>query len=182
MEKILFLLERLHHLHLRRRLLPVGLGLEDHVINRVLALLGDEGDLAGDAGLDHQLVRDDVVLGDVAGAEPSDFSRLFTRLSAQPAGPAAVLAPSRDGGTSALLRRPAQCMPACFGPQSAARHREAAAAAGVPIWIEECESLALDLDQVEDVERFVQTNYSGLRTRALLDQLGWSPLDEGEPR
>ena len=123
-----------------------------------------------------------VVLGDVAGAEPSDFSRLFTRLSAQPAGPAAVLAPSRDGGTSALLRRPAQCMPACFGPQSAARHREAAAAAGVPIWIEECESLALDLDQVEDVERFVQTNYSGLRTRALLDQLGWSPLDEGEPR
>ncbi len=123
-----------------------------------------------------------VVLGDVAGAESGDFSRLFARLAEQPAGPAAVLAPSRDGGTSALLRRPAQCLPACFGPHSAVRHQEAAAAAQIPLWVEECKSLSLDLDQAEDVERFVQTDHSGLRTRALLDQLGWSPIDDGEPR
>lgn len=123
-----------------------------------------------------------VVLGDVAGAEAADISRLYRALDALPPGPAAVLAPSRDGGTSALLRRPHDALPARFGRQSATRHREAAEAAGVALREIELASLAVDLDHAEDVERFIEQGSGGLRTRALLDQLGWSPLDEGDPR
>ncbi len=123
-----------------------------------------------------------VVLGDVAGAGPEDFSRMFEALDTLPPGPAAVLAPSSDGGTSALLRRPHDALPARFGRQSAARHREAAEAAGVCLREIEPRSLAIDLDEANDVERFVNGGDGGLRTRALLDQLGWSPIAHGEPR
>ena len=123
-----------------------------------------------------------VVLGDVAGAESADFSHLFQRLAQQPQGPAAILAPSRDGGTSALLRRPARAFPACFGQQSARRHQQAASDAGVPLEVIELASLAIDLDEAHDVEQFVEAGRAGLRTRSLLDQLGWSPINEGDPR
>lgn len=121
-----------------------------------------------------------VVLGDVAGALPADLSRLFTALSGMPDGPAAVMAPSRDGGTSALLRRPFDVLPARFGRDSAARHREAAAELGVPIRVLDLPSLSIDLDHRDDVEQFLEGHTGGLRTRALLDQLGWSPLALGD--
>jgi 2-phospho-L-lactate guanylyltransferase len=117
-----------------------------------------------------------VVLGDVAGVLPAELSLLFAALSEMPMGAAAVLAPSRDGGTSALLRRPCDALPARFGPDSTTRHREAAAEFGVPLRILELPSLSIDLDHRDDVERFLERHTGGLRTRALLAQLGWSPL------
>ncbi len=121
-----------------------------------------------------------VVLGDVAGALPAELSQMFSALAELPAGAGAVLAPSRDGGTSALLRRPGNALPSCFGPDSAARHRAAARSLGVPLRVLELPSLAIDLDHREDVEGFLERNSGGLRTRALLDQLGWSPLQLGD--
>ena len=117
------------------------------------------------------------VLGDVAGARPGDLQALFDALDAlrdeggQPA--AAVLAPSRDGGTSALLRAPHGAIPSRFGPQSAARHREAALAAGVPLRELKLASLAVDLDRAEDVEHFLASARGGARTRSVLRELGW---------
>ena len=124
-----------------------------------------------------------VVLGDVPGAQPGEVEQLFDLLDTLGPGPAAVLAPSRDGGTSALLRRPHGALPSCFGPQSAARHQEAARTAGVPLRALSLPSLALDLDRAEDLRSFLAANAGGARTRALLEELGWSAeLGDGFPQ
>ncbi len=112
-----------------------------------------------------------VVLGDVAGALPEDIDRLFDALSDQ-GGRGAVLAPSSDGGTSALLRAPHDAIPSCFGRDSAKRHREAAAVRGVRYRELPLPSLSLDLDLPEDVEQFLQTKTGGTATRAALRALG----------
>src|SRR5690606_10919888 len=51
-----------------------------------------------------------VVLGDVAGARAEELARLLAALAAGPA-PRAALAPSSDGGTTALARRPPDAFP-----------------------------------------------------------------------
>lgn len=141
------------------------------------ALLGD------DPGLDASLARAArelapaaaggllVVLGDVAGARAEDLARLLDALAAGPA-PRAALAPSVDGGTAALARRPPDAFPSRFGPDSARRHREAAAAAGVPLIELALPSLALDLDDEADLRAFLAGPGDGPRTRALLAALG----------
>jgi len=118
-----------------------------------------------------------VVLGDVPSARPREVQKLFKILETMGEGPAAVLAPSRDGGTSALLRRPHRALPACFGPQSAARHREAAESADIPLREVSLPSLAIDLDRAEDLRGFLGETKTegGARTRQLLEALGWSP-------
>jgi len=106
-----------------------------------------------------------VVLGDVAAAAPADVAQL---LAAAPARGAA-LAPSRDGGTSALLRRPPDAIPARFGRDSAKRHREAAAAAGVAFVELALSSLAIDVDLSEDARAILAQPTLGAHTRALLE-------------
>lgn len=121
--------------------------------------------------------RDDllIVLGDVAGALPDDFSKLL-EAAADSASPGVWLAPSSDGGTSALLQSPATAIACCFGRNSAKRHREAADAAGIPFVEIELASLSIDLDQPEDLEAFLKTRGGGRRTRALLEEaLGGTP-------
>jgi 2-phospho-L-lactate guanylyltransferase len=108
-----------------------------------------------------------VVLGDVAGIERADVEAL---LAAAPA-TGVALAPSSDGGTAALLRRPAGVIAAAFGPDSAKRHRERAEAAGVDFEEVPLRSLALDLDEPEDLDAFLSREGGGRRTRALLRSL-----------
>jgi len=121
------------------------------------------------------LIADDepllVVLGDVAGALPTDLEALFETLREQRGG--VVLAASNDGGTSALLRAPHDVIPPAFGPDSAKRHREAAALRGIPVTELALPSLAIDLDVPDDVERFLHTEAGGANTRAALRALGW---------
>ncbi len=114
-----------------------------------------------------------VVLGDIPGAEAEEVQTLFETLAEMEAGPAAVLAASADGGTSALLRRPHRAFPSLFGPRSALRQREAAAAASVPMRELQLPSLAIDLDCRADLEFFLASSEAGHRTRALLEELGW---------
>lgn len=113
-----------------------------------------------------------VVLGDVAGALPEDFRRLvgYAR-NARGAANGVWLSPSADGGTSALLLRPANAIAFRFGPESARRHREAALEAGVAYQEVDLPSLAIDLDQPEDLSAFLATSGGGTRTRALLEPL-----------
>lgn len=112
-----------------------------------------------------------VVLGDVAGARPEELRSLVDAAGAPDAPARGVwLAPSSDGGTSALLVRPAGAIPFCFGPDSARRHREAAAAAGVAHHALALASLAIDLDAPEDLATFLATGGGGARTRALLER------------
>ncbi|MBW2714594.1 MAG: hypothetical protein JRD03_00875, partial [Deltaproteobacteria bacterium] len=108
-----------------------------------------------------------VVLGDVAGVQAEDVEAL---LDAGASGGVA-LAPSSDGGTSALLRGPRDIIPAAFGPNSARTHRELAARAGVSYQELALSSLAIDIDEREDLEKFASSASAGERTRALLREL-----------
>ena len=113
-----------------------------------------------------------VVLGDVAGALPEDFRKLVEHARKARAETRGVwLSPSVDGGTSALLLRPARAIGFHFGPDSARRHREAALAVGVAYLEVALPSLAIDLDQPEDLSAFLATSGGGARTRALLEPL-----------
>lgn len=164
-------------------------------VDRVVVVTPDEGvGAAARAAGAEALVRDDpglnpaldagaralevgdepvlVVLGDVAGALASDIDVLSEALEA----PGVALAPSSDGGTSALLRSPYDVIPSCFGADSAKRHREAAARRGVAYREIPLPSLALDLDVPEDVEHFLRTQGGGEQTRAALKRLGWGDL------
>lgn len=57
-----------------------------------------------------------------------------------------VVAPTRDGGTGALYRRPAAVIRTAYGPGSARAHLDAAAAGGVRALRLEVAGLALDVD------------------------------------
>jgi 2-phospho-L-lactate guanylyltransferase len=157
---------------------------EDPEAARVAETQGAEALLLSDAGLNPSLTAGAerlagrgldallVVLGDVAGATPADLGALLA--AGRPLqSPWAVLAPSADGGTTALLRSPADAFPNAFGPDSAARHREAAQRAGVTLRELSLPSLRVDLDGAEDVDAFLASGTGGKRTRALLERLGW---------
>jgi len=157
----------------------------DPDVGEAARALGAEARVADDPGLNAALdaTRDAVadpagawlvVLGDVAGAAGADLARLFTALD-ELGGGGAVLAPARDGGTAALLRRPPAAIPSCFGADSAKAHREAAERAGVAFRELPLPSLAIDLDRADDVRALLASGAAAPRTRALLARLGTLP-------
>jgi len=113
-----------------------------------------------------------VMLGDVAGARPEEIAQLIAALD----GDGVALAPSRDGGSSALLRVPHDAVAAGFGPESAKVHRERALSAGVRF--EECAlpSLAIDVDRREDLEHLIASDAPAKHTRA-----AWREITERMP-
>jgi 2-phospho-L-lactate guanylyltransferase len=113
-----------------------------------------------------------VVLGDVAGARAEDLEAMFQALS-ELGGRGVVLAPSRDGGSSALLRAPWDTIPSSFGPESGDRHRRAAERAEIGYRELPLSSLAIDLDDPRDVELFLAAEGGGHHTRKLLREIGW---------
>jgi 2-phospho-L-lactate/phosphoenolpyruvate guanylyltransferase len=62
-----------------------------------------------------------------------------------------VVAPTADGGTGGLLRRPASAIATAYGPGSAARHADLAAAAGLSCATVETVGFRRDVDTVEDL-------------------------------
>ena len=109
-----------------------------------------------------------VVLGDVAAATSRELAQLIGALS----GPGVALAPSADGGSSALLRTPFDAIPARFGPDSAKRHRDEAQRAALPYRELSLPGLALDIDVAEDLVRAAASPSLGPRTRTLLAEFG----------
>ncbi len=114
-----------------------------------------------------------VMLGDVAGADPGEVEALIGALEAL-GGRGVVLAASRDGGTSALLRAPHDAIPSAFGADSAKAHRALVEARGVRFRELRLPSLAIDLDRSEDLADFLRTSRGGTHTRALLRDVGWN--------
>jgi 2-phospho-L-lactate guanylyltransferase len=64
--------------------------------------------------------------------------------------PGVVLAPSRDGGTGALLLRPANAIPFAFGPDSFRYHCALAERQGLHCQVYESPTLAFDVDTPAD--------------------------------
>jgi len=108
-----------------------------------------------------------VMLGDVAGARSDEIAQLLDALE----GPGVALAPSGDGGTSALLRLPRDIIPAGFGRESAKVHRERSAAAGVHYCEVPLPSLAIDVDRREDLTALLAGPAPAPHTRALWNEL-----------
>jgi 2-phospho-L-lactate guanylyltransferase len=160
----------------------IAVATPDAEVGEAARALGAEARVADDPGLNEALDATAaalaepegallVVLGDVAGAAGADLARLFDALAAQ-GGRGAVLAPARDGGTAALLRRPPGVLPSRFGADSAKAHREAAERAGIAYTELPLPSLAIDLDREADLRALLASASSAPRTRALLARLG----------
>ncbi len=64
--------------------------------------------------------------------------------------PQIIIAPSRDGGTNALMLQPAQAIPFAFGCDSFQRHQRLAVETGIPVRVVESDSLLFDIDLPED--------------------------------
>jgi 2-phospho-L-lactate guanylyltransferase len=84
-----------------------------------------------------------VVAADLPLASGRDLDAMH---AAAPLGDCVVVAPTRDGGTGALLRRPPDVVVPAYGPRSARAHLAAARAAGVPAVRLDLPRLALDID------------------------------------
>ncbi|MCS7172580.1 MAG: 2-phospho-L-lactate guanylyltransferase [Armatimonadetes bacterium] len=95
-----------------------------------------------------------IVAADLPLLRPEELARMV-RLGK--AWNAAVLAPSRDGGTNALLLPPASAWTPRFGPHSAARHRSQLVAAGAVV--REIRTLGLmhDVDRPHDLTEAVRS-------------------------
>ncbi len=123
--------------------------------------------------LEQRLPRVLLVPGDVPALDPAELDALLDRPAT---GRSVVIVPDRHGtGTNALLLTPPDVIEPAFGPDSRARHEQAAADAGVPCTVEEVETLALDVDTVDDlaVLRTALANRRGgaAHTRGMLSRL-----------
>lgn len=135
-----------------------GLGLEvrpdagaaglDAAIAAAVAEIGEEEPVA-------------VVMPDLPCLTICDISALL-----RPTEPV-VVAPTGDGGTGALLRRPAGVIPTAYGPGSADRHLRLADRAGVGATLIRAPGLSRDVDTVADL-RSLEGDAVGPATGALL--------------
>jgi 2-phospho-L-lactate guanylyltransferase len=85
--------------------------------------------------------------------------------------PGALLVPSQEGtGTNAILRTPPDLFPSRFGPNSLALHKQEAWRAGVECVIVNNERIALDIDEPQDLKRFLESD-NHTRTFCLLEEM-----------
>lgn len=131
----------------------------DRAAARLAAAAGARVLVEPEPGLDAALAAADAVTSEAQGtlvvaadlplATGADLDRVFA--AAADGGPVVVVAPTRDGGTGALLRRPPGVIVTAYGPGSAAAHLRRAAAAGVRGIRVDVASLAYDVDTPADL-------------------------------
>jgi 2-phospho-L-lactate/phosphoenolpyruvate guanylyltransferase len=102
---------------------------------------------------------------------PHISSALIGRIAALTYSPGVTLVPAiSDGGTNILAMRPRTLLPPLFGPDSFARHRSAALAAGIAPVIWHSAEAGHDLDRPADLEAFLARN-SATRAHRFLASL-----------
>ena len=95
-----------------------------------------------------------VLHGDLPNLSVADIGALTAAI---PAAGGVAIAPDRASiGTNGLAQSPADAIPFAFGSGSFARHREAAAAAGLEVAVVERPGLAFDLDTPADLARWLE--------------------------
>ena len=145
------------------------------VVTPERALAPDDVEVLTDAGRGHAAAiaaalawsgNEDalVVMADCPLVRPGTIDLLFD--CARPV----ALAPAQDGGTNALVLRPADAIEPAFGVRrGAAVLAKRAERLGVELAIVHDPLLALDVDRPEDVERVLDLG-QGTRTHALLSR------------
>lgn len=104
---------------------------------------------------------------DIPLAKPEDIEILLDK----EAGPgSAILVPSRDRmGTNAVLRNPPDLFPSRFGRNSFVLHAQEALRARALLEVVELPRLALDVDDPEDVRRFLEQESDSAARRLLME-------------
>jgi 2-phospho-L-lactate guanylyltransferase len=95
-----------------------------------------------------------VVHADLPLATPTEIEQMIAEAH-EPAG--AVLAPSRDDGTNALLVAPPQALPFRFGAHSLALHTAAARERNIDLRLFHRPGLELDIDRPDDLWLLAET-------------------------
>lgn len=146
------------------------------------SVLGDEADSgqspAAEIGIRHAQVAgfDRVLLvpGDTPLIDPQEIDVVLERTAL--AQVAIAIIPDRHGtGTNGLVLTPPNALAPSFGPDSLSRHVAAAEDSGLSHAVEQCESLAHDIDTPEDLAALMTVLESvprgAQRTRGALKQL-----------
>jgi len=92
-----------------------------------------------------------VVVADLPELTVTDIVRV---VAAGAVGPTVVVARTHDGGTGALLRRPADVIAPAFGAASAAAHLAAGQRAGVRTALLSTPGFVHDVDRAADLDRY----------------------------
>jgi 2-phospho-L-lactate/phosphoenolpyruvate guanylyltransferase len=91
-----------------------------------------------------------------------DVDAVLAQVPDDAAAPYALLVPSHDElGTNALLLAPPDLIQLRFGHDSFTFHMGQVAAQGMPARFFENERIALDIDEPQDLERFLAYGYQG---------------------
>ena len=111
-------------------------------------------------GIDSTLV----IPADIPLIQASELEQILQRAPAE----GSVFAPAADGrGTNAAFRRPANLFPLRFGNDSFKPHLAAARATGKPCIVLQLPSIAVDVDNPEDVQQLL-SHPGETRTQSLL--------------
>jgi 2-phospho-L-lactate/phosphoenolpyruvate guanylyltransferase len=106
-----------------------------------------------------------VVAADLPRLTTADVTTLLSTSA-----PVAV-APTADGGTGGLLRRPAEVIATAYGPGSAQAHVDAARRAGIDAPVLDLPGFRDDIDTWDDLRR-LRYGWVGPRTAAVVAALG----------
>lgn len=161
-------------------------------VDRTVVAAGGPSAVAAAAALRLDVVADPPAVGDLDGALRAAAARLgrvgtlvvvaadLPRLRAEDVAALlhgddeVVVAPTTDGGTGGLLRRPADAIATSYGGRSAARHLDAARRAGLRATRRPLPGFRHDVDVADDLTDLGREDLPplGARTAALLDHLG----------
>jgi 2-phospho-L-lactate guanylyltransferase len=97
-----------------------------------------------------------IIPGDMPLLRAEDIQQVLSQVPPGTKSPYALLVPSHDRlGTNALLLAPPDIIKLRFGYDSFTYHSGQVAAAGLPLRFMENERIGLDIDEPEDLERFL---------------------------
>jgi 2-phospho-L-lactate guanylyltransferase len=141
----------------------------DELSQSAAVALGVRAALAG--GFDRVLC----IPGDCPALDPVELDALLAPNGDSDAAAQVVIVPDRHGtGTNGLLLTPPGAISPSFGPDSCARHRALALAAGASCRLERPPSLLLDIDTGADLaalrDRLAHSDAPAARTRDVLSQ------------
>lgn len=105
-----------------------------------------------------------VLPADVPLIASEDINQIIKLSSEEPT---VVISSSQNGGTNALLQKPPNLIPVCFGPHSFMKHVWEASAKSVVLKLYTSSRVSLDIDSSEDIKNFLNTESQTVSRRFL---------------